>query len=222
MKLMDEKKQKQYWENIKERRDWDHPAVKAFSFPKIEIIEKYCGPLANKSILDVGCGNGFFTVPFSFRAKKVIGIDFSEKMLSLNPHKKCFKASAEKLPFKENSFDICFCSNLLHHLKKPERAVKEMSRVSKEWIILSEPNRNNPLMFLFSLLVEEERGALKFSPQYLIDLANYCNLEIKGVIVQGIIPPNKTPSFIVPILKFFDFQNPLGMYIILIAKKMNK
>ncbi len=214
--------QKEYWENITQRRSYDHPSVMAFSTPKIDLIEKYCGNLSSKSILDVGCGNGFFTVPFSFKAKKVVGVDFSEKMLSLNPHKNCLKASAEKLPFNESSFDICFCSNLLHHLEDPKKAILEMARVSKEWIVLSEPNRNNPFMFLFSFLVPEERAALKFSKDYLQNLALECGIEIKAIIIQGAIPPNKTPAFIVPILKFFDFPNPLGMYIILIGKKTSK
>jgi len=53
-----------------------------------KIIQNYSNLLQNKSILDLGCGNGAlleFVTP-----KNYIGIDFSEEMLKLHPHKNIF------------------------------------------------------------------------------------------------------------------------------------
>ena len=73
-------------------------------------------------ILDVGCGNGFFTYYFS-KLAYTVGIDYSRYMLSINPGALLIQGSALALPFKTDSFDLVFCSNLLHHVKDPEAVV---------------------------------------------------------------------------------------------------
>jgi len=53
-----------------------------------KIIKHYSNLLQNKNILDLGCGNGAlleFITP-----KHYIGIDFSQEMLKLHPHKNVF------------------------------------------------------------------------------------------------------------------------------------
>ena len=51
--------------------------------------------------------------------------------------------------------------------------------------MIIEPNRNNPLMFIFSMLVREDRKALRFSEGYLEKIISSCSM--------GAIVPNKTP-----------------------------
>ena len=41
-------------------------------------------------------------------------------------------ADAKLLPFKDNSFDLVLCSNLLHHLDDPTLVLNEMNRVAKK------------------------------------------------------------------------------------------
>ena len=41
------------------------------------------GPLEEKVVLDVGCGNGFFTEPIAERAKWTYGIDSSRRQISI-------------------------------------------------------------------------------------------------------------------------------------------
>ena len=212
--------QKEFWErkSLRERRGPDHPAVRAFALPKIKELLKFIKSNKNISLLDVGCGNGFFTKPFSkiFSTK---GVDFSEKMISMNPIKGCEVQDADDLREKESSFDIVFCSNLLHHLENPKKAVKGMRRVSRKYVVLSEPNRNNPLMFFFSILKKEERGALKFSLTYLENLCDSNNLKIIHSRTLGAVVPNKTPVWLVPVLRLFDNIPFLGFYIFIISEK---
>jgi ubiquinone/menaquinone biosynthesis C-methylase UbiE len=40
-------------------------------------------------------------------------------------------AKVEELPFKDNAFDFSFCSHLLEHVPDPEKAIKEITRISK-------------------------------------------------------------------------------------------
>lgn len=215
-------KQKEFWENKKraERRRPNHPVIEAFVSPKINFIKKTIRILPKNTLLDVGCGNGYFTYHLA-KLCDVTGLDFSEQMLKINPHHKLIQGDAESLPFKDNSFDIVFCSNLLHHLKNPQTAVREMWRVAKNYVILSEPNRNNPLMLLFGLIKKEERGSLKFTKNYMNKLATKASLIMLKSFTSGLIFPNKTPNlkFLLSILKIFDFNQPLGGYITIIYKK---
>lgn len=40
-------------------------------------------------------------------------------------------AKVENLPFKDNAFDFSFCSHLLEHVPDPQKAIKEITRISK-------------------------------------------------------------------------------------------
>lgn len=213
--------QKEYWErkSLQKRRSPKHPVVEAFAKPKINYIKKYIKFSKETTLLDVGCGNGFFSYHFS-RLCDVTGTDFSRQMLVINPITKKFLANAEKLPFEDNSFDVVFCSNLLHHLKNVEKCISEMVRVSKKYIIVSEPNRNNPFLFIFSAIVKEERKGLKFSLNYLKNMLRRRGLNIISSISTGMIFPNKTPTFLLPLLNLFNFNFPFGSFNIIITKKM--
>lgn len=210
--------QKHFWENEKERRNPTHPVVEAFAAPKIDLIKRSICIKKDTTLLDIGCGNGFFTYPLSMICS-TIGMDFSRRMLSLNPCEMLAQGSALALPFRGASFDIVFCSNLLHHVDRPEEAVKEMQRVSRNYVILSEPNRNNPLMALFSAKVPEERGALKFTLGYMRNLAQVSNLDVIESCSMGSIVPNKTPLPLLKLFKAVDWKMPFGFYNIVIAHK---
>ena len=75
-----------------------------------------------------------------------------------NPCKKKLQASATDLPLEDNSFDLVTCSHLLHHLSDEDKvkAINEMKRVARKKVVVYELYRNNPLNFLFGLVVQEE------------------------------------------------------------------
>ena len=95
-----------------------------------------------------------------------------------------------------------------------------MIRVSRKYVIILEPNRNNPLMFLFAVLTKEEKKALKFSLTYLKNKLNKNNLRIISAFSYGLIVPNKTPLFLLPLMKIFNFRQPFGMTNFIIAEKI--
>jgi ubiquinone/menaquinone biosynthesis C-methylase UbiE len=140
-------------------------------------------------------------------------------MLSINPCEKLIQGSATMLPFKDNSFDIVFCSGLLHHVKGPIDVILEMKRVSNKYVVLCEPNRNNPLMALFAAIVPEERGALKFSLEYMKKAAKKCGLNIIDSCSMGAIAPNKTPISMLELFKIIDVKMPLGFDNLVISCK---
>jgi SAM-dependent methyltransferase len=221
-----EVKQKEFWNKVDQRRPPDHPVVVAFAEPKVNFvrkcIEKDQGRNKIKQILDVGCGNGFFTRPLSAWAE-CTALDVSQRMLDLNPVKAVkVCGDVQSMPFPDNKFDLVFCSNLLHHVSDPVAAVFEMRRVSSRYVVLSEPNRNNPLMFAFGLIKSIERGTLKFSRNYLAALAKQTDLHIVDVETMGVILPNKTPKSLLRFIKLLDGRSRMGFYNVMISHKSNK
>ncbi len=212
--------QKEYWErkSLEERRPPDHPVVRHYALSKVHEIQKNLRLPANPKILDLGCGNGFFSLPFS-EFGVTVGVDYSSRMLQANALERKAEMDANHLAFQDMAFDVVFCHALLHHVEDPARVLSEMRRVSSKYVVVMEPNRNNPLMWLFSALVPEERRALKFSLTYLRGLLEQNQLRVVEAFSHGLTVPNKTPGFLLPLVKPLDFRYPLGMTNILIAER---
>ena len=199
-------------------RGADDPVVAAYAIPKLDFIESAV-PLAQTTVLDVGCGNGVFTHYLKDRCKSLTALDFSANMLAENPFRKLVQADAGSLPFKSGSFDVAFEANLLHHADSPRQVVLEMARVARRWVVLLEPNRNNPVMFAFGLVVKAERASLKSCPSGLRKLLSDCGLKIRLSVCTGMISQNNTPAFLVPFLRYFDWSFPFGEYVITVGEK---
>ncbi len=98
------------------------------------------------SILDVGAGEGFTLEMFRENkiGKKNEGIEYMDDALQLakklHPQVKIKKGNIYELPYKANFFDLVVCNEVLEHLEEPKKALKELKRVSKKYLILSVPN----------------------------------------------------------------------------------
>lgn len=98
------------------------------------------------SVLDVGCGEGF-TLQRLIRegmGGKLEGIDYSKEAISIGkklfPHLLLKQGSIYNLPYKDNAFDIVLSTEVLEHLENPKKALREILRVSKKYILASVPN----------------------------------------------------------------------------------
>ncbi len=86
-------------------------------------------------ILDCGCGFGSFynltknidTIYFDFSFNLLKKF---ENIYSLKTHKIC--GDILNLPFKDGSFDLILCINVLEHIKYYKKALVEMKRVLKD------------------------------------------------------------------------------------------
>jgi ubiquinone/menaquinone biosynthesis C-methylase UbiE len=98
---------------------------------------KYDVVLANianaNRILDVGCGTGMLLGPLGERARIVVGVDMSVKMLRAAkkraPSAFLVLADADHLPFANGSFDVAVSVTLLQNMPYPNKTVREMARV---------------------------------------------------------------------------------------------
>ncbi len=195
-----------------------HPAVREYVLPKIEEIKKIIPLRRETKLLDVGSGNGFFGFHFD-KLCDTTCVDYSEAMIASNPVMKKKVMDANCLDFPENSFDVVFCHALLHHVDDFDRVVREMKRVSRGHVVIMEPNRNNPLMFLFSLLVKEENKALRFSLSYLKRKVAANGMKIVSAFSYGLMVPNKAPTVLLPFFRLFNAKFSLGMTNIIVAEK---
>ena len=73
----------------------------------------------HKKILNIGCGN------------ETYGTDFVDKYPMRKDIKKC-DLDREKLPYKNNTFDVVFSKNFFEHIKNQGQVLKEMVRVTKK------------------------------------------------------------------------------------------
>lgn len=91
-------------------------------------------------IADLGAGEGTFSQMLARRAKKVIAVDNSEKMVEYGAelarkhgvkNLEYRKGDLEAVPLRNGSIDVAFFSQALHHAQHPERAVAEAWRILK-------------------------------------------------------------------------------------------
>ena len=86
-----------------------------------------------REVLEVGCGTGLLLETISGFASRAVGVDLSPGMLehARNRGLTVEEASATKLPFEDNSFDVVCSFKVLAHVREIETAMKEMLRVTR-------------------------------------------------------------------------------------------
>jgi len=111
-----------------------------------DILKGFISP--RKQILDIGCGAGHLSDFLYKNGMTVISIDFSQHMIistknnysHLNP----IIMSAEKLGFKDKSFDVVISYDLIEHLYDVKSHLKEVRRILKRggFYIIKTPNKH--------------------------------------------------------------------------------
>jgi len=219
---VDERLEKNYWEttnNLGEiKRHVTHPVVKFFSTQRIEYMKKFMNFNSVKSALDVGCGTGFSSFYFPSTVK-VTGLDFAFRNLIINPLKNKVQASVYETPFKSNSFDLVFGWDFLHHLEYPEKSIMEMVRITRKYLVLFEPNRNNPIQFIYGLTNKNERGTLHIGKKNLLQILKNLNLKIIHSDSVGWIFAGASPIFSLRLIRYLPFSHRLGISYTIICKK---
>lgn len=102
---------------------------------------KFLGPLAGKTVLDIGCGYAMTPVIFALAGATVYAIDVAPKTIAVNQWFAEFKGvadrvslhvgPAEELPFPDEMFDVVYGGAAIHHLQL-DRAGPEIARVLRK------------------------------------------------------------------------------------------
>jgi len=102
-----------------------------------ELAEHFKQRFNPKSVLDVGCSIGVLVKALRDLGVDAYGVDYSEYALSHAPKevKNYLKRAAvdkERLPFKDESFDMITMLELLEHLQDHRHVIAEANRVLKK------------------------------------------------------------------------------------------
>src|SRR6202158_1274831 len=126
--------------------------------------------LTGRSVTDIGCGDGTFTVRYWDRGKPRL-------MCALDPAVRAVVAGAAKrggrpilfvaadghhLPYANDAFDVAILRAILHHDSDPEATIREAFRVAREIVVL-EPNGYSPILKVVERLSRYHRDHLERS-----------------------------------------------------------
>jgi SAM-dependent methyltransferase len=111
---------------------------------RLAMIERYA-PLAGRRILDAGCGLGMYVRAFRRFSDTVYGIDLDPDRIAQASRElpNLQVASAERLPFEDDFFDIVLSHEVLEHVRDDRAAAREAVRVLRPGgrLVVFVPNR---------------------------------------------------------------------------------
>lgn len=87
--------------------------------------------LAAKTVLDVGGGPGYFAEAFTTAGATYLAVDADAGELGAAPGPRTALGSGTALPVRDGAIDVCYSSNVLEHVREPERMAAEMLRVTR-------------------------------------------------------------------------------------------
>ncbi len=148
----------------------------------------------NKSVLDVATGTGSLAIGLGNKAKKVVGIDLSDKMLAVAKRKSkssnitFMQMDATEMKFEDDEFDIVTISLGLHDMPREVRdaVLKETKRVLKNdgrlFILEHDLPRNELLSSISTYLINtfESKYYLEFIHTDLKDYLKSFGFKING------------------------------------------
>ncbi len=136
--------------------NWLHPRHARFwrgKFGLSRIVLNELGDISTKTVLDAGCGDGWYTDRIARTARKTIGLDFSERSIGfaklIVPNADFIVGSITAIPLPDRSVDAITSIQVIEHLPPTEvaSAVAEFARVLRDegTLVISVPSRNRPM-----------------------------------------------------------------------------
>jgi 2-polyprenyl-6-hydroxyphenyl methylase/3-demethylubiquinone-9 3-methyltransferase len=132
---------------------------------RLEFIDSHSGGLANKTVVDIGCGGGILSESMAARQATVSAIDMGEAPLNVarlhllesGLQVDYQKITAEELAAREPaSYDVVTCMEMLEHVPDPASVIKACHDLVKPGghVFFSTINRN-PKSYLFAIIGAE-------------------------------------------------------------------
>jgi ubiquinone/menaquinone biosynthesis C-methylase UbiE len=212
--------QEVHWDRRRFYRDARDPAAEAFARPKLEWLAAALDVDPEEAtVLDVGAGTGMFTHWWTELGAKTVGLELSENMIRRSACPELMQVgNVYEIPFDDDSFDIVFAGNLLHHLERPQDALREMARVARRGVAIVECNRNHPPMAVFGAVSSVCRGLLHYSVGTTEDVARAAGLDLVASSLHGYVYENRSPRATLPLARQLERRLNGGAYILLAAR----
>lgn len=124
----------------------DYPRImkKPTYVPHISVYAWAAQFCYGKTVLDIGCGEGYGLLVTSFFAKKVIGLDFTPQFLRVaRAHSYECVADIKQFDLEKDQineeFDICMAFEILEHIDNPKEVCARMRDLGKT-LVFSVPH----------------------------------------------------------------------------------
>jgi SAM-dependent methyltransferase len=129
--------------------NWESPAGRQRWQRRVQMLSGHLR--LGMTVLEIGCGTGYFTRELTRRGADIVAIDVSPDLLEIAkakysaPNVRYEIQNACALTYADATFDSVVGSSILHHLEI-EEALREIHRVLKPGgtIYFTEPNMLNP------------------------------------------------------------------------------
>ncbi len=97
--------------------------------------------LGFKSIVDLGCGNGYGTQIMEVYFSNVLGID-----KDIVPDKNRLRSNIVNTPLDSKSYDGVFCFEVIEHLEEDKQTflIEEILRISRRGFVIGSVNKYGP------------------------------------------------------------------------------
>lgn len=155
------------------------------------LAEAFLRLLPPLEIADLGAGNGSFALLLANRARRVIAVDSSEKMIEVGRAQAQQFGIAnidfrlgdmEELPIESDSVDLACFSQSLHHAAHPPRAVREAFRILRPSgrILILDLARHR-FEEARELYADEWLGFAEFEIETMLATARFADAEVSIV-----------------------------------------
>lgn len=131
----------------KEAKHWSKELLGTDKY-RLWQVKQIIKRLNGNSFVDIGCGDGDLikTISDLSYLKKIKGTDLSKIRLQ-NTRKKIknkngielIKTDIYNTPFKNQEFDIVACLEVIEHVKNIKKALRELQRIAKKYVVISVP-----------------------------------------------------------------------------------
>lgn len=117
---------------------------------EFQLLNQLLSPEQGSTLLDAGCGSGFFARRFGSSGITVTGIDPRYAMVKFAQSQRIsnetyLAGDARFLPFADKSFDYCMAVTSLCFIQEQQLALSEMLRITRRRIVLGLLNRHSLL-----------------------------------------------------------------------------
>ena len=140
--------QRRYYEQTAHEYREKHEIHGSAHSKALEFIDAMLPRLGAASVLDVGAGTGRVLSHLSARWPQLTlrGIEpvpalIAEGEKSGLPPGLTTQGSGDALPYADGEIDVVTCFGVLHHVPRPERVIREMMRVARRAVFISDANR---------------------------------------------------------------------------------
>jgi SAM-dependent methyltransferase len=136
------------WRLFRDERHDPEPFYRALARDTVDGLVTRRGPLDGRTVLDLGCGPGWYADALRAAGASVFALDGDPRELVRPDGSRpdAVVGDATRLPLPDRSVDAVFCSNLLEHARDTAGVIGEIARVLRPggWAYVSWTNWWSP------------------------------------------------------------------------------